>query len=70
MKATEVSSNFSGILRAGNSHMEKRKINIKIIIYSIIALICLALTFLVDWLFIIPAAILMYLNQRELMKSS
>jgi membrane protein CcdC involved in cytochrome C biogenesis len=45
-----------------------KKINIKVIIYSIIALGCLALTFLIDWLFIVPAAILMYLNQRELMK--
>ena len=45
-----------------------KKINAKVVIYSAIALICLALTFLVDWLFIIPAAILMFLNQRELMK--
>ena len=45
-----------------------RKINIKVIVYSVIALVFLALTFLVDWLFIVPAAILMYLNQRELMK--
>jgi len=48
--------------------MKKReKINLKVVIYSIIALICIALTFLVDWLFIIPAAILMFLNQKELM---
>jgi membrane protein CcdC involved in cytochrome C biogenesis len=47
----------------------KRKPNIKIIIFSLIALGCLALTFFVDWLFIIPAAILMYLNQKELMKN-
>jgi len=42
--------------------------NPKVVIYSIIALFCLILTFLIDWLFIIPAAILMYLNQKELMK--
>jgi len=42
--------------------------NPKVVIYSIIALIFLALTFLVDWLFIIGAVILMILNQRELMK--
>ncbi len=40
----------------------------KVVIQSIIALACLVLTFVVDWLFIIPAAILMFLNQKELMK--
>jgi len=40
----------------------------RVIIYSIIALICLYLTFTVDWLFIIPAVILMFLNQKELFK--
>jgi len=44
------------------------KPNPKIIIFSILALGFLALTFFVDWLFIIPAVILMILNQRELMK--
>jgi len=47
----------------------KRKPNIKIIIFSILALGFLALTFLVDWLFIIGAVILMWLNQKELMKN-
>ena len=42
--------------------------NPKVVVYSIIALICLILTFTIDWLFIIPAVILMILNQRELMK--
>ncbi len=40
----------------------------RVVIYSIIALGFLALTFLVDWYFIIPAAILMYLNHKELTK--
>ncbi len=40
----------------------------KVIVYSIIALICLYLTFTVDWLFIVPAVILMFLNQKELFK--
>ena len=44
------------------------KPNPKVIIFSIIALGFLALTFLVDWLFIIGAVILVYLNQKELMK--
>ncbi len=48
--------------------MEKRKINWRIIIYSLIALVCLVLMFIVDWLFIIPAVILVFLNQREIIK--
>ena len=43
-------------------------INLKVVIYSILALGFLVLTFLVDWIFIIGAAVLMFLNQRELMK--
>ena len=46
----------------------KRKPNIKIIIFSVLALAFLALTFLVDWIFIIGAVVLMFLNQKELMK--
>lgn len=42
--------------------------NPKVVLYSIIALGFLYLTFIVDWLFIIPAVILMILNQRELMR--
>lgn len=45
----------------------KKKINIKIIVYSIIAIISLVLTFTVDWIFIVIAFIMMILNQRELM---
>jgi len=46
----------------------KNKPNIKVIIYSLIAFGFLALTFFVDWIFIIGAVVMMYLNQRELMK--
>tara|TARA_Y100000310_G_C20443770_1_gene697350 strand:- start:693 stop:833 length:141 start_codon:yes stop_codon:yes gene_type:complete len=42
--------------------------NIKIVVYSIIALGFLALTYFVDWIFIIGAVILVFLNQKELMK--
>ncbi len=42
--------------------------NNKIVIFSVIAFGFLVLTFLVDWLFIVGALILLYLNQRELMK--
>jgi hypothetical protein len=44
------------------------KINIKVIVYSIIAFGFLALTFFVNWIFIIGAAVMVYLNQRELMR--
>ena len=42
--------------------------NWKVIIYSLIALGFLALTFLVDWLFIIGTVVMIWLNQRELIK--
>ncbi len=42
--------------------------NPKVVLYSIIALGFMILTFTIDWLFIIPAVILLILNQRELMK--
>jgi len=42
--------------------------NSRVVIYSIIALGFLFLTFKVDWLFIIGAVVLMFLNQRELNK--
>jgi len=45
----------------------KRKFNAKVVIFSLIALGFLALTFLVDWLFIIGAVVFMFLNQREIM---
>jgi hypothetical protein len=41
--------------------------SLKVVIFSIIALGFLALTFLVDWIFIIGAVILAYLNHKELM---
>jgi hypothetical protein len=44
-----------------------RKINWNVVIYSIIALGFIALTFLVDWMFIIGAVVMIWLNQRELM---
>lgn len=42
--------------------------NKKVVILSIIALGFLALTFLIDWLFIIGAVIITIINQKELMK--
>jgi len=42
--------------------------NPKVVIYSLIALGFMVLTFTVNWMFIIGAVILMYLNQKELNK--
>jgi hypothetical protein len=44
--------------------------NKKVIFLSILALGFIALTFFIDWLFIIGAVIIMYVNQKELMKKS
>jgi hypothetical protein len=46
----------------------KNKINKKVVLYSILAIICLILTFTADWIFIAPTVFLMWLNQRELIK--
>ncbi|MGD9275665.1 MAG: hypothetical protein PVJ67_00670 [Candidatus Pacearchaeota archaeon] len=42
--------------------------NKKVVLFSLIAIGFLILSFLVDWIFIIGAVVLMWLNQRELMK--
>ncbi len=42
--------------------------NKKVVILSLIALGFIALTFFVDWIFIIGAVIIMIINQRELLK--
>jgi hypothetical protein len=44
--------------------------NKKVTILSIIALGCVALAFTIDWLFLIPAIIIMLINQKELMKNN
>lgn len=38
------------------------------ILYSLLALACMVLTFTIDWLFIAPAAFLSWLGWRELLK--
>ena len=43
--------------------------NIQVVVLSIIALICLYLMFTVDWLFIVPAVIIMFINQKNLMNN-
>ncbi len=44
--------------------------NPKVVVLSIIALFFIYLTFTIDWLFIIPAVIIMFINHRELMKKN
>ena len=45
----------------------KRKMNVKVVVFALIALGFLVLTFMVNWMFIIGAVVFMLLNQRELM---
>ena len=42
--------------------------NKKVTILSIIALVCIVLAIVIDWLFLIPAVIIMIYNQKELIK--
>lgn len=42
--------------------------NKKVVILSIIALICIVLAIVIDWLFLVPAVIIMLINQKELIK--
>ncbi len=42
--------------------------DLQVVLNSVIALGFLVLTFIVDWLFIIPAVILMVINQKRIMK--
>lgn len=42
--------------------------NPKVVVFSLLALVCIALTFLVNYWFLVGAIVLMLLNQRELMK--
>jgi len=51
--------------KTGNK--QNKKINKKVVFLSIIALIFVALTFLISWVFIIGAIIITIINQRELL---
>jgi hypothetical protein len=42
--------------------------NSKVVIFSLLALACIVLTFVVSYWFLVGAILLMLLNQRELMK--
>jgi hypothetical protein len=45
-----------------------KTVNWTVVILSIIALICLPLVYYVSYLFLIPIAVIIFINQRELMK--
>jgi regulatory protein YycH of two-component signal transduction system YycFG len=47
---------------------KKTKPNKKVVLLSLLALICLALTYFIHWLFILPIAVILWINQRELFK--
>ncbi len=44
-----------------------KKINKKVVFLSLLALLFIALTFLISWVFIIGAIIITIINQRELL---
>jgi len=56
------------MIKKQKKNKESNKPNKKVIIQSILALICLALTYFIHWFFIIPAIYLIWLNQKELFK--
>jgi len=43
-------------------------INTKVVLLSLLALVFVVLSFLVDWLFLIPAVFIFFINQKELKK--
>jgi len=61
-------SSFSSKKIEINSNLDK-SINWKVILYSIIALICIYFMYKIDWMFIIPVLICIWLNQRALFSS-
>ena len=42
--------------------------NPQVVFLSLLAIVFMILTFTVNWLFIIPAVIIIFINQRKLMK--
>jgi hypothetical protein len=44
----------------------KKKRNWKVVVLSLIALACIALSFFIDWLFLVPAVIIFFINQKLL----
>jgi len=42
--------------------------NKKVILLSLMALLSVALSFIINWLFLIPAVAIVWINQKELIK--
>ncbi len=42
--------------------------NKKVILLSLLALVFVVLAFVINWLFLIPAVVIIFINQKELMK--
>jgi len=55
-------------MKKNKSKKISRGINWKVVVYSVLGLICIVLSFKIDWAFLLPAVIFMLLNQRELSK--
>ena len=48
--------------------VNNRQINWKVVIFSLLALLCLVLVYYWDWIFIFPAVYFVYLNQKEIFR--
>lgn len=46
---------------------DKNKVKKRVFYKSIIALICFVLTFAVHWIFILPVAVILWMNQKDLL---
>jgi len=42
--------------------------NSKVVFLSLLAIVFVILTFAINWLFIIPAVIIVFINQKELLR--
>jgi len=45
---------------------KKSKRNVPVVINSLVALVCLILGFFINWLYVVPAVVLMLINWRLL----
>jgi len=55
-------------MKKNKSKKVSKGINWKVVIYSVLGLICVILSFKIDFAFLLPAVVFMLLNQRELSK--
>ncbi len=68
MKQKEkVKDKMKKVKKIKGSKNKNKSINWKVVINSLIALVCVGLAVFVDWVFLLGAVIMIYFNQRELM---